>query len=418
MNPNSIKRIKQSSEEKRVATKQKHAFFTFFFHSHLLHSPLSTLLHHFYSTLLHSTNKSHLSPHYHTLSHTRFLASMTSAPRPINAVSPEGQRNGTRSNTEETLFSSSPRLDAATRLLSTSPSPRPSSRNNNNNSNNNNHAFSPSSSWRSPSTLQNFRRLSTDGYQSGGESNNNINRLSSNAPVVGSYQSIYSLNADTPYSGMEISADEASKVVKKHLVLSARNSFESDRDRDLNHGVVNGGGYDTGDESGNESGPGSRSRAAPVDYNAAFKLPGGAITRDVYKWQADQENEQFRRGGFSFLVVDDPTLLKSFFFGSCFYCIHACMQDTTPHTLFRFFRLFAQPTNLLPHFVNQWLSPRSPLSTFFLFPTPDKLRRDQKKKREMDGTKPGDTTTTRPRPPNHSTATNEPGANVSDGVTK
>ncbi|KAG0345285.1 hypothetical protein BG005_001367, partial [Podila minutissima] len=220
---------------------------------------------------------------------------MTSAPRPINAVSPEGQRNGTRSNTEETLFSSSPRLDAATRLLSTSPSPRPSSRNNNNNSNNNNHAFSPSSSWRSPSTLQNFRRLSTDGYQSGGESNNNINRLSSNAPVVGSYQSIYSLNADTPYSGMEISADEASKVVKKHLVLSARNSFESDRDRDLNHGVVNGGGYDTGDESGNESGPGSRSRAAPVDYNAAFKLPGGAITRDVYKWQADQENEQFRR---------------------------------------------------------------------------------------------------------------------------
>ncbi|KAF9307900.1 hypothetical protein BG003_011876, partial [Podila horticola] len=215
-------------------------------------------------------------------------------------MSPQGQGNTTRSNTEETLFSSSPRLDAATRLLSTSPSPRPSSRNNNNNSNNNNNnnnsnqAFTPSSSWRSPSTLQNFRRLSADGYLSGGETNSNINRLSPNAPVVGSYQSIYSLNADTPYSGMEIPADEASKVVKKHLVLSARNSFESDRDRDLNRGVNNGG-YDTGDESGNESGTGSRSRAVPVDYNAAFKLPGGAITRDVYKWQADQENEQLRR---------------------------------------------------------------------------------------------------------------------------
>ncbi|KAG0320105.1 neutral amino acid transporter [Podila horticola] len=208
-------------------------------------------------------------------------------------MAPQGQGNTTRSNTEETLFSSSPRLDAATRLLSTSPSPRPSSRNNNNN--NSNQAFTPSSSWRSPSTLQNFRRLSADGYQSGGETNSNINRLSPNAPVVGSYQSIYSLNADTPYSGMEIPADEASKVVKKHLVLSARNSFESDRDRDLNRGVNNGG-YDTGDESGNESGTGSRSRAVPVDYNAAFKLPGGAITRDVYKWQADQENEQLRRG--------------------------------------------------------------------------------------------------------------------------
>ncbi|KAF9019259.1 neutral amino acid transporter, partial [Haplosporangium bisporale] len=207
---------------------------------------------------------------------------MTSAPRPINALAPGGG-NTTRSNTEESLFSSSPRLDAATRLLSTSPSPRPSSRNNNTNQ-----ALTPSSSWRSPSTLQNFRRLSTDGYQSGGENNN---RLSLNAPIVGSYQSIYSLNADTPYSGMEIPADEASKVVKKHLVLSARNSFESDRA--LNN---NGVGYDTGDESGNESGTGSRSRAAPVDYNAAFKLPGGAITRDVYKWQADQENEQLRRG--------------------------------------------------------------------------------------------------------------------------
>ncbi|KAI9237073.1 MAG: hypothetical protein BYD32DRAFT_311982 [Podila humilis] len=245
-------------------------------HSTLLHPAALLLLLH--SIPPHSPNTSHSPISTHLLSSP---PTMTSAPRPINALAPGGG-NTTRSNTEESLFSSSPRLDAATRLLSTSPSPRPSSRNNNTNQ-----ALTPSSSWRSPSTLQNFRRLSTDGYQSGGENNN---RLSLNAPIVGSYQSIYSLNADTPYSGMEIPADEASKVVKKHLVLSARNSFESDRA--LNN---NGVGYDTGDESGNESGTGSRSRAAPVDYNAAFKLPGGAITRDVYKWQADQENEQLRR---------------------------------------------------------------------------------------------------------------------------
>jgi len=207
--------------------------------------------------------------------------------------------------------------------LSSSPTPRPSSRNNINNNNNtsNSQAFTPSSSWRSPSTLQNFRRLSSDDYLSGGENkNNNNNKLSSNAPIVGSYQSIYSLNADTPYSGMEIPADEASKVVKKHLVLSARNSLESDRA--LNN---NGVGYDTGDESGNESGTGSRSRAAPVDYNAAFKLPGGAITRDVYKWQADQENEQLRRGE---CLFSRPLIsFLSFFIGldhAFFFLLHAC----------------------------------------------------------------------------------------------
>lgn len=361
--------------------------FLLYFHIHFIHidpthstplhlTPLLFLFHSipFHPIPSHSSNK-YLSlsfPHISSLT----PPTMTSAPRPINALAPKGG-NTTRSNTEETLFSSSPRLDAATRLLSTSPSPRLSSRNNNNN-NNNNQAFTPSSSWRSPSTLQNFRRLSTDGYQSGGENNN---KPSLNAPVVGSYQSIYSLNADTPYSGMEIPADEASKVVKKHLVLSARNSFESDRA--LNN---NGVGYDTGDESGNESGTGSRSRAAPVDYNAAFRLPGGAITRDVYKWQADQENEQLRRGECLFVVSLTLPLSFSFFLFSLDWIMLvffiACMQDPQ--------------TSLSDAFL-----PRSPLSTFFFISNPRQIaleqRKDTKKTRGI-----------RQRPPNLPNPPNQP----------
>ncbi|KAF9407440.1 neutral amino acid transporter [Podila epigama] len=212
---------------------------------------------------------------------------MTSVPRSI-------RRSSVRGATEGNLFSSSPRLDAATRLLSSSPSPSlarlPSNSYNNNNSNN---YLTPSSSWRSPSTLHNFRPLTTatDGYMSGGENSNGI-------PIAGSYHSVSSvLNpADGSYSGIEIPPDEAAKVIKKHLVLcspSARNSFDSDSPFGQAAAAASasgtGTGHDTADESGNDS-------ESAVDYNTAFKLPGGAITRDVYKWQADQENDLLRRG--------------------------------------------------------------------------------------------------------------------------
>ncbi|KAI8597773.1 transmembrane amino acid transporter protein-domain-containing protein [Dissophora ornata] len=84
---------------------------------------------------------------------------------------------------------------------------------------------------------------------------------------------------------VDIPADEASKVVKKHLVLNSHSRDSLDSDRNGNGGPSNAhGGHHDG------SGP-----SEEVDYTTAFKLPGGAITRDVYKWQADQENEQNRR---------------------------------------------------------------------------------------------------------------------------
>ncbi|KAF9373690.1 neutral amino acid transporter, partial [Podila verticillata] len=182
-------------------------------------------------------------------------------------------------------LSSSPHRDATTRLLSSSPSVapqffgRPASRNSNNNSAN---EGTPSSSWRSPSTLQNYR---SNDAGSSNEVNNppffrrNSNGLdSSGNSIHGSFTGVHS---DSIPSIVDIPADEASKVVKKHLVLnSTRDSMDSDRN---GHGGSGSGGHDgTGDEV--------------VDYTTAFKLPGGAITRDVYKWQADQENEQNRRG--------------------------------------------------------------------------------------------------------------------------
>jgi proton-coupled amino acid transporter len=93
---------------------------------------------------------------------------------------------------------------------------------------------------------------------------------------------------------LDIPADEASRVVKKHLVIDSPygTSFESDR----------GGPSNAQDTAG---------PAEHVDYTSAFKLPGGAITRDVYKWQADQENEQNRRGKPSALkLVNVPGSLK------------------------------------------------------------------------------------------------------------
>ncbi|KAF9976697.1 neutral amino acid transporter [Actinomortierella ambigua] len=85
---------------------------------------------------------------------------------------------------------------------------------------------------------------------------------------------------------VDIPAEEASKVVKKHLVL------DSPSDESLVSGSAAGQG--SVGTSGQPNGSGATSGI--VDYNQAFKLPGGAITRDVYKWQADHENEQNRRG--------------------------------------------------------------------------------------------------------------------------
>lgn len=88
---------------------------------------------------------------------------------------------------------------------------------------------------------------------------------------------------DSINSIVDIPADEASKVIKKHLVLNSpsRDSLDSDRN---------------GPSDGAASANGDGGSSDVVDYTTAFKLPGGAITRDVYKWQADQENEQNRRG--------------------------------------------------------------------------------------------------------------------------
>lgn len=208
---------------------------------------------------------------------------MSSVPKSIRS-NPDSQRGGSQD------LSSSPHRDATTRLLSSSPSVaspffgRPSSRNSNNHSAN--EGQTPPSSWRSPSTLQNYRP------NEAGSSSNDVNnqpffgRRNSNG-LESSGNSIHgSFNgmgpSDSIPSIVDIPADEASKVVKKHLVLnSTRDSMDSDRNGHGGSGSA--GGHDgTGDEI--------------VDYTTAFKLPGGAITRDVYKWHADQENEQNRRG--------------------------------------------------------------------------------------------------------------------------
>ncbi|KAG0036172.1 neutral amino acid transporter [Podila clonocystis] len=208
---------------------------------------------------------------------------MSSIPKSIRS-NPDSPRRGSQD------LSSSPHREATTRLLSSSPSVapqffgRPSSRNSNNHSAN--EGQTPSSSWRSPSTLQNYR--SNEAGSSANDVNNqpffgrrNSNGLdSSGNSIHGSFTALG--HSDSIPSIVDIPADEASKVVKKHLVLnSTRDSMDSDRNGHGGSGSV--GGHDgTGDEV--------------VDYTTAFKLPGGAITRDVYKWHSDQENEQNRRG--------------------------------------------------------------------------------------------------------------------------
>ncbi|KAF9111547.1 neutral amino acid transporter [Mortierella sp. AM989] len=141
----------------------------------------------------------------------------------------------------------------------------------------------PSSSWRSPSTLQNYRS-----NNDAASSPDGLNNFAFRSGLESSGSSVHGSSGinDSINSIVDIPADEASKVVKKHLVLnSPRNSIDSDRN---------------GSTSGGPSNPygGANDGAGPaevVDYTTAFKLPGGAITRDVYKWQADQENEQNRR---------------------------------------------------------------------------------------------------------------------------
>ncbi|KAF9414512.1 neutral amino acid transporter [Podila epigama] len=197
------------------------------------------------------------------------------------------------------VLSSSPHREATARLLSSSPSvapqflARPASRASNAHSTND--GQTPSSSFRSPSTLQNYRP--TDAPSSFSDALNNSNaaysfgRRNSNGPessgnsIHGSFTGMG--HSDSLPSIVDIPADEASKVVKKHLVLNSasRDSLDSDR---------NGNGVSSGSAGGAaHDGVGSNE---VVDYTTAFKLPGGAITRDVYKWQADQENEQNRRG--------------------------------------------------------------------------------------------------------------------------
>ncbi|KAF9916661.1 neutral amino acid transporter [Lobosporangium transversale] len=187
------------------------------------------------------------------------------------------------------ILSSSPNREAATRLLSSSPYAqpyfnRPASRGSSVNGDNN---PTPSSSFRSPSTLQNYRQ-----NNEGPSNAQNIPVLprsgldSSSNSIHGSYVSGTPGFTDSINPVVDIPADEASKVVKKHLVLNSpsRDSLDSDRNGANNAGPSSYGA--TNDGAGTSE---------IVDYTTAFKLPGGAITRDVYKWQADQENEQNRR---------------------------------------------------------------------------------------------------------------------------
>ncbi|KAF9578159.1 neutral amino acid transporter, partial [Lunasporangiospora selenospora] len=222
-------------------------------------------------------------------------------------------------------LSSSPQREAATRLLSSSPIPshnfgRPASRNESNASVNGD-GVTPSSSWRSPSTLQNYRggddvaSASTDAlninystFRNGTDSSaNSVHAASSFNGGAGYLDSLQSL--------VDIPADAASKVVKKHLVLNtpSRNSMDSDRNGASisGNGVGQGGNGSSSNAMGISGSSSAFGHDGPsnevVDYNTAFKLPGGAITRDVYKWQADQENEQNRRGRSRSFHLPRPT---------------------------------------------------------------------------------------------------------------
>ncbi|KAG0199230.1 hypothetical protein BGX28_007457 [Mortierella sp. GBA30] len=208
---------------------------------------------------------------------------MSTPPRPLTNRADISERRPSQD-----LLSSSPHRDATTRLLSSSPSippffARPASRGSNASVHGEGHT--PSSSWRSPSTLQNYRAddagSSTEALHSSASGQRTGVDSSSNS-IHG-----YPGHQDTISSILDIPADEASKVVKKHLVLNSasRDSLDSDR-------IGSGTGGGPSSTSGHHDGGASE----VVDYTTAFKLPGGAITRDVYKWQADQENEQNRRG--------------------------------------------------------------------------------------------------------------------------
>ncbi|KAG0042225.1 neutral amino acid transporter [Gryganskiella cystojenkinii] len=199
---------------------------------------------------------------------------MATPPRPVHHLNPERRPS-------QELLSSSPSRETTTRLLSSSPSippffGRPASRGSN--SSVHGDSQTPSSSWRSPSTLQNY----DNGASSTEPVGNYRNGLdSSSNSIQGGY--VGNPHLDSINSIVDIPADEASKVIKKHLVLnsSSRDSFDSERN---------------GPADGTSSANGEGANSDVVDYTTAFKLPGGAITRDVYKWQADQENEQNRRG--------------------------------------------------------------------------------------------------------------------------
>ncbi|KAG0278801.1 neutral amino acid transporter [Linnemannia exigua] len=216
---------------------------------------------------------------------------MSSTPKSINRLAPERRAS-------QEVLSSSPHREATARLLSSSPSippffARPASRGSNTSGNNGDAANNqgqggqtPASSWRSPSTLQNYR-ADDAGEPSNFLPNSNRSGLdSSSNSIHGSFTGSNSGYLDNMNAVVDIPADEASKVVKKHLVLNSasRDSLDSDRN-DNSGGASSSNGHNDGTGSGDV-----------VDYTTAFKLPGGAITRDVYKWQADQENEQNRRG--------------------------------------------------------------------------------------------------------------------------
>ncbi|KAF9183639.1 neutral amino acid transporter [Haplosporangium sp. Z 11] len=201
-------------------------------------------------------------------------------PRPLNHYSASERRPSHD-------LSSSPHRDATTRLLSSSPSippyfGRPASRNSNTASVSGD-GPTPSSSFRSPSTLQNYRQDDADAVPTGIFIPRSGVDSSSN-----SIHNSYTGQPESMSSVVDIPADEASKVVKKHLVLNSpsRDSFDSERN------AAGGSGGPSSFNGAHQDG----ANAEVVDYTTAFKLPGGAITRDVYKWQADQENEQNRRG--------------------------------------------------------------------------------------------------------------------------
>ncbi|KAG0298849.1 neutral amino acid transporter [Dissophora globulifera] len=136
----------------------------------------------------------------------------------------------------------------------------------------------------SPQHPQNFRSNNQNHNDALATTSFNRSGLdSSGSSTHGSYTGGPSY-MDSMNSIVDISADEASKVVKKHLVLNSPSRDSLDSDRNASGGVGS-------HASHGQDGAGTE----VVDYTTAFKLPGGAITRDVYKWQADQENEQNRR---------------------------------------------------------------------------------------------------------------------------